>query len=64
MKIYDGSNSNLVGEYCGNGLPGTQTSTTNSIYISFQTSSDEATGGYWSSLNQKIFKLDYNPIGK
>ena len=58
LTIYDGGSntSPIIGKYCGNSVPTSQTSSSNEIYVQFKTNYyDNDDGG---------FKLEYHPYSK
>ena len=56
MTIYDGgsSTSPMMGKYCGNSIPPSHVSSSNEIFIHFQSDGDATEAG---------LKMEYNPIG-
>ena len=57
LTIYDGgsSTSPMMGEYCGASIPPSDVSSSNKIFIHFQSD---------PYYNQNGFKMEYNPTGK
>ena len=56
LTIYDGgsSTSSMMGKYCGNSIPPSHVSSSNEIFIHFQSDGDATEAG---------LKMEYNPIG-
>ena len=57
LTIYDGGSSvsPILGKYCGASIPQSQISSSNEIFIHFESD---------GSITETGFKLEYNPIGK
>ena len=48
LTLYDGDSSSapMIGEYCGNSIPNNQISSTNSVFIYFESDGDVTESGF------------------